>query len=89
VIFDWFTRQQVEIIGRYQPQTVRYRPGPDAPFRLVRVRFVRVRYGAPLDPADFGGFRRGTERDVEQNDLEADGGAAELGRAIAAAPLLD
>jgi hypothetical protein len=84
MIYDPITRQQVTILGRYPPDSRRFRMGRE---EKGTYRFVLVRFGEHL-PGFSGGFPIGEERDAELNSLVADDGIRELQKAYDTAPEL-
>lgn len=85
MIYDPITRQSVRILGRYKPQAHSFRFGKRIKGAF---RFVQVEYGDHL-PGFSGGFPVGEKRDLDVNNLVADGGSVEIERAYTAAPELE
>lgn len=85
MIYDPITRQSVELTGKYPSQSHSYRFGK----KIKGVsRFVRVRYGEHL-PGFSGGFAVGEERDVDVNNLVADGGSREIHERYEELPVIE
>lgn len=85
MIYDPITRQVVCMLGRYAPQQTCYRFGRE---QKGEFRFVKVRYGEHL-PGFSGGFEVGQVRDVDINNLVADGGSREIHEGYEQLPLIE
>lgn len=79
MIYCPITRAEVEIIARFPPQTKCYMFGE---VREGIFRFVKILYGKQL-PGFKGGYPVGTTKEVNINNLVADGGAQEIETAYA------